>query len=394
MNRMTRLVARREISERLQGRLIWVLTAMTSALVVAMIVIPALVRSPAQPTVVGLVGSAAQDLGPTLHRYAAVAKVGIRTVDLPTEEAGRSEVTSGSADVAFTVGVAGAVAEVKESLSPTIGGLLEATTNEAHQRQVLGDAGVPPGTIVHALTPVPFRTTALEPPPPNMAARSAAAFAAGLLLYLVLGIYGAAVANGVAQEKTSRTAEVLLGALRSNELLTGKVSGIGVLGLAQMTVTVVAGLIANAVVQRAVIPSTVWGLLPAVLVWFLLGYALYSYALAAAGATVARQEEVQFATMPISILLVVAFLLVYAAIGTQDAWWIAVLSFVPPLAPVLMPARLALGHVPPWQIVLNIVIMFGAIYVTAKTAARIYSNTLVRGGARIRWGDALRLRPE
>jgi hypothetical protein len=61
---------------------------------------------------------------------------------------------------------------------------------------------------------------------------------------------------------------------------------------------VAAGLVANAAVQGTQIPGTVWVLLPAILLWFLLGYALY--------------------------------------------------SFVPPFTPVLMPVRLALGQVPGW----------------------------------------------
>jgi len=120
-------------------------------------------------------------------------------------------------------------------------------------------------------------------------------------LYLSLGIYGAAVASGVAQEKTSRIAEVLLAAVRPSQLLAGKVVGIGVCGAGQLAIAVVAGLLANAAVQSAVIPSTVWALLPAILLWFVLGYALYAFAYAAAGALVGRQEEVQFVTLPITL---------------------------------------------------------------------------------------------
>ena len=78
-----------------------------------------------------------------------------------------------------------------------------------------------------------------------------------------------------------------------------------------------AGLIANAVVNSAVIPSSVWVLVPVFLVCFLAGFALYAFAFAAAGALVARQEEVQFVTMPFSIVLLIGYLLVYAAIGSQ-----------------------------------------------------------------------------
>ena len=55
----TRLVAGREIKERLHSRLIWIMTALTTLLVVALIVIPPLVQQPATPTMVGLVGPSA-----------------------------------------------------------------------------------------------------------------------------------------------------------------------------------------------------------------------------------------------------------------------------------------------------------------------------------------------
>jgi ABC-2 type transport system permease protein len=387
----TRLVMKREIEERLQSRLIRAMTAFTALGVVLIIVIPAIVRQPAKPTVVGLVGSSAQALGPTLRRAATEARVEVRIVDVASAEAARTEVRDGTLAIALSVGEHSAVAEVKETLSPTIAALLRSTLNLAHLDQVLGEAGVPPPAVRRALTPVPFSTTALQPPPPDRAARSVAALAAGLLLYLSLGLYAAAVANGVAQEKTSRTAEVLLAAVRPRQLMTGKVVGIGLVGLGQLAVAVAAGLVANAVVHRAEIPSTVWLLLPSILVWFVLGFALYSFAYAAAAATVARQEEVQFVTLPIGLPLIAGFLLTYAAIASPSAWWIRLLSFLPPLTPILMPARIALGHVAGWEIALAVLIMLASIYGTARLAARIYAGAIVRGGARLGWRAALRL---
>jgi ABC-2 type transport system permease protein len=210
-----------------------------------------------------------------------------------------------------------------------------------------------------------------------------------------LGIYGSAVASGVAQEKTSRIAEVLLAAVRPGQLLAGKVVGIGVCGVGQLGIAVVAGLLANPAVQSATIPSTVWVLLPAILLWFALGYALYSFAYAAAGAMVARQEEVQFVSLPITLPIVAGFLLTYAAIASPDAWWIRLLSFLPPLAPILMPARLALGTVATWEMPVDVVIMVVAVYGTVRLAARIYAPALlVRGGTRLGWRAALRLQEE
>ena len=388
----TRLVIEREIAERTHGRLIWVMTALTALGVVAIIVIPALVRHPPRPERVGLVGPSAQALDPALQRSAAEAKVKVRTVDVASAAAARQDVKNGVLDVALTVEAHSVVAEAKETLSPTMTALLQSTVDEAHLQKTLVTAGVPLSTIRTALTPVPFATIALQPPPPDRDARSAAALVAAIILYVSLGIYGATVATGVAQEKTSRTAEVLLAAVRPRQLLVGKVTGIGLVGLGQLAIAIIGGLIANAAVHRTEIPSTVWVLLPMILVWFLLGFALYSFAYAAAGATVARQEEVGFVTLPIGLPLIAGFLLTYAIIASPSAWWLQVLSFVPPLTPILMPARIALGHVSAWELALGALIMLAAVYGTARLAARIYSGAIVRGGARLSWRAALRLR--
>jgi ABC-2 type transport system permease protein len=388
----TRLIVKREVAERLQGRLTWAMTVLTALFVVAIIVVPALLRQPAKPTVVGLVGPSAEALAPALRTTAKAAKVAIRIVDVESSAKERSEVTNGSLDVALSVGSDSARAEVKQTLSPTMAALLEATVDQAHQRRVLGEARIPLSKVLPSLQPVPFSTIAIERLTSDQAARDLAAVAAGLLLYVSLGLYSAAVANGVAQEKTSRTAEVLLGAVRPSQLMNGKVLGIGACGLGQLGIAVIAGLIANAAVRGAVIPSTIWLLLPAILLWFVLGFALYSFACAAAGAMVARQEEVQFVTLPISMPLIFGFLLTYAvAFSSPNTLWLQVLSFLPPLAPILMPARLAIGQVAAWQMPAAVLIMLVSIYGTARLAARIYAGSLVRSGARLGWRAALRL---
>lgn len=396
----TRRVARREIEERLHSRLIWVMTALTSVLVVALIVVPAIVGQPAQPTVVGLVGPSAQALGSALQATARAVNEDIRVVNVANSTTAQSQLKRGSLDVTLTVSAQAAVAEVRgsvgyfkvQTLSPTLRAVLQATVNQAHLRQVLAAAGVPRAIVVRALTPVPFVTTSLQPAPTDLVARDAAALATGLLLYVSLAIYGSAVASGVAQEKTSRIAEVLLAAVQPSQLLTGKVLGIGVSGVGQLGIALVAGLVANAAVKSAVIPSTVWVLLPAILLWFVLGYAFYAFAYAAAGALVGRQEEVQFVSVPITLPIVGGFLLTYAAIAAPGARWIQVLSFLPPLAPILMPARLALGTVAWWEMPLAVLIMLIAVYGMVRLAARIYAPALVHGGARLSWSAALHLR--
>ena len=198
------------------------------------------------------------------------------------------------------------------------------------------------------------------------------------------------MATGVAQEKTSRTAEVLLSAVRPQQLLVGKVVGIGLVGFGQLAIAVAAGLVTNAVVNSAKIPSSVWALMPAFLVFFVAGFALYAFALAATGALVARQEEVQSATFPIVLPLLIGYLIVYAAVGSPNATWLRVLSFVPPLTPTLMPARIALGHVAWWEYLLAAAIMLASIYAIVRIASAVYAGALLRGGERLTWRAALR----
>jgi len=388
---LTRLVAGREITERLQGRLIRIMTLITVLVVVGGITIPGLIKGSSTPTRVGLVGADAQALAPTLERTATAAKTKIALSNVSDEALARQQVTSGRLDAALSVGPSTARVEVKQSLDPTIRAVLQASVDSAHLRQALAQAHISVNKVLPALTPVPLKAVALKPPPPDRTARTIAAIAAALLMYISLALYGTAVANGVAQEKTSRTAEVLLAAVRPNQLLSGKVLGIGLTGLGQLAIAALAGVIANAVVHSTNIPGSVWVLLPAFLVCFLAGFTLYAFAYAAAGALVSRQEEVQFVTLPLGLFLLVGYLLVYAVIAHPDATWVKVVSFLPPLMATVLPARIALGHIAPWEIPLDVLIMGVSIWATIRIASRVYANALIYSGARLSWKQALRL---
>ncbi len=406
-----RLIAGREIAERLRGRATWVLTGITTLVAVVLIVGPAVFRPPTKPTAVGLVGPSAQALAPALQATAKAVGIDLTTRSVADDSTARSELTpartsgqgplaqllsslqggQATLDVALRVDSDSATIEFYQTISPTPAALLRSVVEQVHQRDVLIQGGVPSSVVAAAQQPESISTLTLKPAPSGLAGRSIAALAAGILLFVSLGIFGSAVASGVAQEKTSRTAEVLLAAVTPSELMTGKVVGIGLVGIGQMAITVGAALIANALVQSSLVPSEVWVLLPAILLWFALGYLLYAFGFAAAGAMVARQEEVQSVSAPFTVFLIAGYLLTYASIASPDASWVRIVSYVPPLMPTLMPARLALGHVAIWEMPLAIVIMLISIYGMARLAGRIYAGSLVRGGPRLGWMAALRL---
>lgn len=392
--RLIRLVAGREISERVESRAVRVTTLLMTLAVLAAVIVPGLVHSSGKATRIGLVAAPAQGLGSSLTAAGRAAGVNVRVVNVPSQAGARTLVKHGKLDVAFVVASGRATAIVSHTLSATDRALLSTTLASARARAVFSAAGVPPAVVRAARAPVSLSVVAIAPPPSHQAARAVAAIAAGLFLYVILAMYGSAVATGVAQEKTSRTAEVLISAMRPEDLLTGKVIGIGTAGLGQLAIPVAAGLIANAIQKSADIPPQIWFLLPSILLFFVLGYALYSLAYAAAGATVARQEEVQFSTAPLGFPLLASYLLVYVLIGNTHSTLIRVLSFVPPLTPALMPARIAVGTVAWWEVVLGVLIMLASIYGMVQLATRIYKATLVRSGPRLSWREALRVRPQ
>jgi ABC-2 type transport system permease protein len=387
-----RIIAWREISERIQGRFTRVMTVLTVVFVVAGIAVPSLIKSGGNsgPTRIALVGPEAQALAPTLERTAQAAKVKVALSDLPDKKGLIvSDLNSGRLDVAMGFQLATLEAVVSSSLDPTIRAVIQSAIDDAHLRSALKQAGVPVDKVLPALRPVPIAVGVTQPPSKDHSARVVAAIVAALLMYISLALYGQAVATGVAQEKTSRTAEVLLASVRPRELLAGKVIGIGLTGLGQLGVAAIAGLIANAVIHSAKIPASIWGLLPGFLVCFLAGFTLYALAYAAAGALVARQEEVQSATAPIAMPLLIGYLLVYAAVGSPNAGWVKIASFIPPLTATVMPERIALGHVPAWQFVVAALIMAATIAGMIRFAARVYERSLLRGGGRISWSEAL-----
>jgi ABC-2 type transport system permease protein len=385
-----RLIAEREIRERVSGRVTRIVTVATAILVVAGITIPALVKSSASSTKIGLVGRRSQALAPALERAANAATVTVRLSDVAGLATARTLLDAGKLDVAIDVGTSSATIEVKQSLSAGTRAVIAAAVDEAHFRTALATAGVPLAKVLPAVTPVPLATVVLKPQPADQDARYVAAIFVGLLMYVAIALYGNAVATGVAQEKTSRTAEVLLSAVKPEQLLVGKVVGIGLVGLGQLAIAGIAGLLANAAVHSAKIPGSVWVLMPAFLAFFVAGFALYAFALAAAGALVARQEEVQSATLPIIMPLPIGYVITFLAVGSPNATWLRVISWLPPLTPTLMPARIALGTVDWWEYPLVAGIMLASIYAIVRAASAVYAGGLLRGGERLAWWTALR----
>lgn len=205
-----------------------------------------------------------------------------------------------------------------------------------------------------------------------------------LLLFTIMG-GGQFIAQGVVEEKSSRIVEILLACVRPSSLLAGKILGIGIASFLTTGAIAVAGAVtAKATGIMSDISLDLDGVLVAMLVWLIVGYAIFAVAFGATASLVSRQEDVASVTMPLVTLSMVPYVLSFMmATGDPNSLSFRVMAFLPPFAPFMMPARLVLG-VSSWTeqaIALGVALVLLPLLVRA--AAAIYTRAVTRTGARV-----------
>jgi ABC-2 type transport system permease protein len=222
-------------------------------------------------------------------------------------------------------------------------------------------------------------------------------FGMSILIFMMIVLYGNWVAMSVVEEKSSRVMEVILNAATPFQLLTGKVLGVGSAAFIQYLAILVAGGIALVVQDRVAtlvlgngagvgLPEGLTvGLLLLFCVYGVLGFLLYAVLYAAAGSLVSRQEDVNAAVMPMTLVTTAGYMIaVYASTGLLDirAGWVVLLSQVPFVSPFLMLSRVVAGEVAPWEVLLSIVILVVSIGLALWIAGRIYAAGVLLYGQR------------
>ncbi|MET9263165.1 ABC transporter permease [Amycolatopsis sp. NPDC004079] len=384
--RAVRLVAKREINARLRTRSFVVSTAVMLLLLLGYVALQAFLAGDRETTRVALAGQA-QGIATQLENNDRHLKI----VLVQSESDGLTQVRDGDVDAL----VSGSASRPRVIVKSTLDTKLRTVLDNIAQQQVLDaqlySANLDPAAVHQAVSATHADVQALEPVDPQAGTKLVTGIVVAILLYISIMTYGMFVAQGVVEEKSSRVVEILLATVRPVQLLLGKVIGLGLVGLAQLAILAAAGLIAGSVSGVFSISSVALGTLGWGLVWYLLGFLLYAMLYGAAGALVSRQEDTQAVVGPVNIALVIGFvagisLLTQAPHGTATR----VVSLIPLLSPILMPARIALGAVEPWEVALSLVLTIALIAVTTWAGARVYRNGVLRVGSRVRLVDALR----
>jgi ABC-2 type transport system permease protein len=195
----------------------------------------------------------------------------------------------------------------------------------------------------------------------------------------------------VVEEKSSRVIEILLATIRPRDLLAGKVLGLGLLGLGQLLIISLFGLVIAAATGSLDVDGDLVVAVALSLGWFILGYAFYASAYAAAGAMVPRQEEIQSSTTPLTMLILISLFIGFGVQDDPDGTLAHVTAFIPPIAPVTMPARIILGAAPAWEIAASAALMVASTAALIPFAGRIYAAVVLRTGSAVKLREALRL---
>ncbi len=255
-------------------------------------------------------------------------------------------------------------------------------------RARLSERGLAGGEINQALSPVDLRFHSAGPEPAqtgSLVARAGVYVLAYVLLFALMS-YGTMVMQSVMEEKLSRITELLLVSTRPEELMGGKILGVGCVGLTQMGIWFVLGgaLIMVLPGARGAVYSLHIGidLVAYFVVFFLLGYLLYSALFAVAGVSSEGTRASSQWMVLVMLPLVVSFMLLPVS-DKPDSTAAVLTSMVPYFAPVLMCARIAVGSPPGWQIGLCIALMVATICVSSIICARIYRVGVLMYGKRL-----------
>lgn len=268
----------------------------------------------------------------------------------------------------------------------------------------LARSGVPESEFEAALAPPAFSLQAVDPIASGEEAEDngpqlAVAFVFTVLMFIAIMLYGTWVAQGVVEEKSSRIMEIMVNAATPRDLLAGKVLGIGLAGLTQLLPMLLVGGVAFSLQRRIVdafggdldqLPNVDFGAISVTaigwfLVYFLLGYVLYSAMYAALGSLVSRQEEVSQAISPMMTLMFVGYFGSIFTIGTPDSLVARTLSIIPFTSPFVMVPRLVSGNPAGWEIALSIGLLAVTLVLAILFAARVYRIGVLLYGQKPSW---------
>lgn len=388
------LVTRREVVAGLTKKPFIIATAIMLVLIVAgAFVAEYFASQTAEETAVRTIGVTEDvaELAPLIRASGEALGVTIEAEDV----AGRTAAETALADESIDAFLSGSTDDLHLLFqSATIVAITQAVTSAAQTQALSGEItslGGDPALVAQAVQGATPTISFVEDPAAIEGPQYFVAMISVALLFFALINSGSQIAIGVVEEKSSRVVEILLATLRPSQLFAGKVIGNGIVGLLQVLLYALAFLLVATVTGAlAELEVNLGSQFAWLLVWFLLGFALYAVLWGSLASLVSRQEDIGTITAPVTILMLVPFYTAVFMVPTNpDGAAVRVLSQIPFFAPFMMPMRTGFSTVPLWELITAVAFCLVAIPLLVWLAAKVYHRGVLHTGARLTVREAL-----
>lgn len=278
-----------------------------------------------------------------------------------------------------------------------------------------------------------FHMASIDPDAQDMTYARWVGIVFSTLIFLFIYIYASQVTHGVLEEKTSRIVEILVSSVKPFQLMIGKIVGIGLVGLTQFVIWIVligfslffmrefvfqdildpevlAEAMSNAgnltadamngggtqIMKDSALIDVIYNGIPwstllfLFLIYFIGGYLLFGAIFAIVGAAVDSETDSHQAMLPVQLVVIFIYVIgcfvVFNPSGATAMW----LSQIPFTSPFIMLQRISAGAVHYAELILSLVLLAAAIFVTLKGAAKVYRTGILMYGKKASWKEIFR----
>jgi len=298
---------------------------------------------------------------------------------------------------------------------------IEETINEAIKKKTLIANGINPEAFQKMIHPVELENTVDTETGQKKSFADIAygvSFACGILIYMMMLIYGTQVMRGVTEEKTNRIAEVMVSSVKPFQMMMGKIIGIGAVGLTQFAVWIFLMFLMQMAIPLvfpdmmhqinnastanseniSMASNIMQGLsslhlgkiLFSFLFYFLGGYLTYASIFAAIGSVVSEdQQEAQQLVFPVMMPIILGFVIMTKAVNEPNSSLAVFGSIFPLTSPIVMMGRIAYD-IPNWQIALSMLCLVCSFLFFTWIAGKIYRTGILLYGKKPSWKEMIK----
>ncbi len=200
-----------------------------------------------------------------------------------------------------------------------------------------------------------------------------------LMLFLSIFMSSQILLRSVIEERMNRLVEILLSSVSPTQLMAGKITGLGLLGLTQVGVYLVLGQVVSTFQGYAILTSesTLF-----FLVYFVLGYLFYAAIFAAIGSIFNSEHEAQQASSLFSLICILPIMLSSYVISDPNSTTSVVLGFIPFITPFIMILRIGVEMPQLWEIIASILVMAVSVVLAILAAGKIFKTAILVYGKR------------